>query len=181
MPEYDDTDRRDDDRYDDDRGRPGGGAERVQTPGTVLLVFGLFSLLLSLGSLVLYVTAADTVAKPYHDFLKDMMKNQPKQPGQPDPIPPYEEFKQQFVVQGMIGGAIGSVCSLIIIVGGLKMRSLSGYGLAMTGAILALIPCTNSCCIIGMPVGIWALIVLVNADVKAAFRARARRASGGTD
>jgi hypothetical protein len=182
MAEYDDTDRRDDDRYDDGRGddRLRRARDRVSTPGTLLLGFGALSLLLAVGSLALYAAAPDSVARPYHNFMKDLTKGAPKQPGQPDPVPPYEEFKQQMVVQGMIGSAVSAVCSLIITLGGMRMRSLSGYGLAMAGAILALIPCTNSCCFIGLPVGLWAVVVLANADVKAAFAA-ARRPTAGME
>jgi hypothetical protein len=39
----------------------------------------------------------------------------------------------------------------------------------VTGSILSIIPCTNSCCCIGTPLGIWALVVLLNSDVKLAF------------
>jgi hypothetical protein len=39
----------------------------------------------------------------------------------------------------------------------------------MTGAISALIPCEVYCWIPSLPFGIWALIVLNNAEVKAAF------------
>jgi hypothetical protein len=52
------------------------------------------------------------------------------------------------------------------------MVSLKSYGLAMTGSILAAIPCLSAmgCCGIGEAVGIWSLIVLMSADVKSAFR-----------
>lgn len=50
----------------------------------------------------------------------------------------------------------------------MKMKDLQGYGLAMTAAILSLIPCFSICCI-GIPFGIWALVVLLNDDVKKAF------------
>jgi ABC-type proline/glycine betaine transport system permease subunit len=55
------------------------------------------------------------------------------------------------------------------------MRQLKGRGLAIAGAILAMIPLfTCCCCVIGLPVGIWALVVLMNAEVKAAFDAGAQ-------
>lgn len=173
------------DRWDDDRdrGRPRGGdpavgREKVKGAGTALMVFGIFALLLSLVALGLYFGSPDTVAKPYHDMMKDLTKDVPKQPGQPEPVPPYDEFKQQMVLQGSIGSAIAAVCGLVITIGGMKMRNATGRGLAMTSSILAMIPCTSSCCLIGLPVGIWALVVLSNPDVKAAF---AENAIGGRD
>lgn len=38
----------------------------------------------------------------------------------------------------------------------------------MTSAILALLPC-SLVCIIGIPVGVWALVVLLNPEVREAF------------
>jgi hypothetical protein len=56
--------------------------------------------------------------------------------------------------------------------GGLKMKDLRAYPLALTAAIVALVPClgANVCCCIGMPVGAWALYVLTRPEVKGAFR-----------
>jgi len=53
--------------------------------------------------------------------------------------------------------------------GGLKMKKLENYGSVMTACILALLPCGNCCCI-GLPLGIWALVVLNRPEVKDAFR-----------
>jgi hypothetical protein len=65
--------------------------------------------------------------------------------------------------------------SALVLWSGLQMRQLKGRGLAIAGAILAMIPCfTGCCCVIGLPVGIWALVVLMNAEVKAAFDAGAQ-------
>ena len=49
------------------------------------------------------------------------------------------------------------------------MKSLTSYGGAMTGAILAVIPCFSPCCIVGIPIGIWALVVLNDPVVKKGF------------
>ena len=58
----------------------------------------------------------------------------------------------------------------IILVGAMKMRKLENYGLAMTGTIIALVPCLPPCCLLSIPFGIWALVVLMNPEVKSAFR-----------
>jgi hypothetical protein len=52
----------------------------------------------------------------------------------------------------------------------LKMKRLESHGLAVTASILAMLPCTSPCCIIGLPLGIWALVVLSKPEVKSAFR-----------
>ncbi len=68
----------------------------------------------------------------------------------------------------IVMGVFTLVGAALIFYGAMKMKDLQGYGLAMTAAILALIPCFSICCI-GIPFGIWALVVLLNQDVKNAF------------
>jgi hypothetical protein len=67
------------------------------------------------------------------------------------------------------GGLLGIGLSILVIYAGTRMKNLENYGLAMTGAIVAMIPCFP-CCLLGLPFGIWAIVVLVNPEVKAAFR-----------
>lgn len=50
-----------------------------------------------------------------------------------------------------------------------KMRRLESYGMVMTATILSMLPCTSSCCCVGLPVGIWILIVLSKPEVKGSF------------
>ncbi|MCP3138783.1 hypothetical protein [Pyxidicoccus xibeiensis] len=57
----------------------------------------------------------------------------------------------------------------LVFFGALKMKSLKSYGLAMTAGILSLIPCCGPCLCLGLPVGIWALVVLRKPEVRAAF------------
>jgi hypothetical protein len=64
---------------------------------------------------------------------------------------------------------ISIAASPIIIFGGIQMLRARRYSIALWAAILALIPLTSVCCIPGIPIGIWALIVLRNPDVRAAF------------
>jgi hypothetical protein len=74
-------------------------------------------------------------------------------------------------VVGLVFSAIGLLLGGIVIFGGMKMKALQNYGLAMAAAIISLLPCTSGyCCLLGMPIGIWALVVLMNDNVKAAFR-----------
>ncbi len=59
------------------------------------------------------------------------------------------------------------VLSSIILVAGLKMKRLQTYGLAIAGAILAILVCPGN--LIGLPIGIWALVVLSQRQVREAF------------
>lgn len=66
--------------------------------------------------------------------------------------------------------SIGIIMSIIVLMGAIKMKGLENYGFAMAASIIALIPCTSPCCFLGLPFGIWALVVLCDPVVKASFR-----------
>jgi hypothetical protein len=70
---------------------------------------------------------------------------------------------------GAVRGVLGALGSAFILFGALKMKKLEGYGLAITASIIALLPCLNPCCIVGLPIGIWALVVLNKPEVKGYF------------
>ncbi len=58
--------------------------------------------------------------------------------------------------------------SMTLIIGGWRMRQARSYGLSLIAAIMALLPCTFGW-ILGLPIGIWALVVLMDPAVKAGF------------
>ncbi len=70
---------------------------------------------------------------------------------------------------GVAAYLIELVLSALILLGGLRMLHLKNYGLCVAAAIIALVPCTSPCCCLGLPIGIWALVVLTKAEVKTAF------------
>ena len=71
---------------------------------------------------------------------------------------------------GMVSNIIGIVMSCVVLLGAIKMKKLESYGLAMAASIIAMIPCNFPCCFIGLPIGIWAVVVLSKPEVKSAFR-----------
>lgn len=76
------------------------------------------------------------------------------------------------MIQGGVGvlqSIIGIIIAIVIWMGASKMRQLRSHGFAITASILAMIPCISPCCIIGLPFGIWALVVLLKPEVKQAF------------
>lgn len=73
------------------------------------------------------------------------------------------------LASGVVGIVVSTAFSILILAGAAKMRSLTNYGLAMTACILAMLPC-GGCCILGLPFGIWGLVVLNRQEVKSAFR-----------
>ena len=71
---------------------------------------------------------------------------------------------------GVVSAAIGLLIAGLIIYASMEMKKLKQWGLAVAASILAMVPCISPCCIIGLPIGIWALVVLMKDEVKAAFR-----------
>jgi len=65
--------------------------------------------------------------------------------------------------------SITLLIGILMLFAGVKMRRLESYGLCMTASILAMIPCLSCCFLAGLPVGIWALVVLSKPEVKDFF------------
>jgi len=72
------------------------------------------------------------------------------------------------IITGVPGNVISIIAGIFIVIGATKMRKLESYGLAMTASILSILCCP---CCVGIGAGIWSLVVLSNAQVKAAFAA----------
>ena len=85
-----------------------------------------------------------------------------------------EQQQTLAMAQGLSGttaivvGLLVLIVAPVIIYGALQMMKLKSHGLAMASSILAMIPCI-SCCLIGLPIGIWSVIVLSKPEVKSAF------------
>ena len=71
---------------------------------------------------------------------------------------------------GIVMPLIGIAVSFLIIFGALKMKKLESYGLSMAAAIVAMIPCLSPCCVLGLPIGIWALVVIMKPEIKECFK-----------
>jgi predicted Zn finger-like uncharacterized protein len=61
------------------------------------------------------------------------------------------------------------ILGIVLLIGGLKMKKLQSFGLAMTASVLAMLP-IHCCCLLGLPFGIWGLIALNKPQVQNAFR-----------
>jgi hypothetical protein len=87
-------------------------------------------------------------------------------------LPADQAEKMGFMI-GTVGSYIVSLLSLllapVIIYGAVRMMQGKKPGLAKIAAILAIIPVTSCCFLIGIPMGIWSLVVLAKPEVKALF------------
>ncbi len=132
--------------------RHAAAAGAVAGPAIGLMCVGGLAVLLATVSLVLNLMGAALVAAP---------QAQAGGPGAPEAI--------GNAVGGVLGALFGICWGGILLSGGWQMLRLSSYAYAMTANIVAMVPCTL-CCILGLPFGIWGLVVLCRVDVKDAFR-----------
>lgn len=88
--------------------------------------------------------------------------------------PQMEAFMQKLIQMssgpfGYVNGLFCLAISVLILMGASRMQSLRSYEFAFTAAILAMVPCLTPCCLIGLPFGIWAVVVLGKSGVKSHF------------
>ncbi|GEM_PF-1026134 len=93
-----------------------------------------------------------------------------KLPELPEPFRDIVQITPAVVVASVPINFVRIMIAAVIIYGATRMRRLESYGLAMTASILSLVPCLNCGCCLGMPIGIWALVVLTRPEVRASFR-----------
>jgi hypothetical protein len=159
--EYDyEDDRRDDDRRDDgyddyertDRPRGGRGreraAERVGLPAIFLMIVGGLGMAMCGLNLIVELSGMNNGPNP---FLPQQNKNDPS-----------------VKVGQVIGFAVQVIWSAIVFLGGMQMKNLKSRGFVIFSCIWAFLPC-NMCCLLGIPFGIWALVVVCNDEVKRHF------------
>ena len=82
------------------------------------------------------------------------------------------------VVTGIIG-IIYAIVGLLTFVGAKRMMLLQSYGLAVAAGVLQLIPSPGS--LLGLPIGIWTLVVLTRHEVHAAFVKVAEKTSSAVN
>jgi hypothetical protein len=91
--------------------------------------------------------------------------------------PGHEEAKIAYGVGAVFGLLMIVLVFGLMIFGGYKMFRAESWGFALTGAILMVIPCVYCgmglvgffAMAVGVPVGIWAIVVLSLSDVRRAF------------
>src|SRR5262245_35764240 len=83
-------------------------------------------------------------------------------------------FKSEAERAGYYAGRIGALLCMIVSMvvaffiayAAIQMMQGKSYKSARTAAILLMIPFTSCCFVLGIPVGIWALMILNQPDVK---------------
>ena len=65
--------------------------------------------------------------------------------------------------------AVSLGMTILILIGAHQMRTRRSWGWAVGGTLVAMTPCLNLIFLLGLPLGVWILIVLFKPEVKAAF------------
>ena len=126
-------------------------AQMVAGPGIGLMVIGILGIVLGLGFAALLVVLGGLVAM------------QPAGPRGAAAGPVPAEFA------GNIASCLGSVCiGAVLTFGGIQMKNLRSKSWARAASIIAMVPCLT-CCLWGLPIGIWATVVLNKPEVAGAF------------
>ena len=85
--------------------------------------------------------------------------------------PPVNESQRMVImIAGVVGGIVGITLDTLVITGAWNLQKLKSFPLAMTGAIIACIPCCGPCLLLGIPFGIWALVLLNDARIRPHFQ-----------
>lgn len=133
---------------------PVNAREQVNVPAILLMVTGIVGILWALYH---FATRGSSQAA-----LEQALQQNPDA----EKARPIFEAAMKFSSAGSI---IAILTSALVIYAALQMRQLRNWPLAMAGAIIAMIPCFGPCCCIGLPVGIWALVVLNKPEIRAAY------------
>jgi hypothetical protein len=126
----------------------------LQPVAITMVVYNALSLLTSLGNVVGL------------GFVAKMMAEQAK--AQPEMKAVADIYAAPWMMYIVLGGA---VISVIALVGSIFMLTRKSYAMAMIGAIVTIISPGGCCCLVGMGVGIWSLVVLMKDEVQAEFKA----------
>jgi hypothetical protein len=113
--------------------------DKVSGPAVLLIVYGVLCLVAAPALLVFGVLAASQ--------------------NRPDPAA---------LVLGLLGALLCLAAGGLVLVGGIRMRALRNYGLAIASVIVIFVVGLLTCIPLAL-VGIWPLVVLLDPEVKASF------------
>ena len=144
---------------------PSGPPAAASGPGIFLIVIGILNLLCGLGGVGMALMFMAVPEETFEKALEQQPAERRKEMEQQGIGP--KQLRTIYVYGGGGTGVLGLISGPLIVLGGIQMCRGRGYGLAMLASILSLF---TGCCLLGQIAGIWALSVLMNPEVRAAFR-----------
>jgi hypothetical protein len=145
-------------------GKPSKAAalNKVKTPGILLMISGIISLLTN-------VVGGSMTAVLYLGMKEEIMKQLENDPNQDVPIESLDMIFNLYGYGGIVCAVLGLLVGAFVIFAAVRMMKLQGWGMALTAAILSLVPCFQGCCLLAIPAGIYAMVVLLDSSVKPTF------------
>jgi hypothetical protein len=61
------------------------------------------------------------------------------------------------------------MCNVVVLVGAVQMLQLRMRPLVLAACCIAIVPCCGPCLVLGIPFGVWGLVVLRDPEVRASF------------
>jgi hypothetical protein len=144
--------------------------QNASLPALLLILAGLLNLLGGLGIISVAIYYMGMTTEQFAGMTRNALTD-PFLKGVEVEGMTIDGLKDLSVRVYFIWGSAALVAGLGVLSGGMTMRSLNHYGLALTGAALAAVPCLSpvGCCGLGQIAGTWALVVLLRPEVRSAF------------
>ncbi|MCX7004273.1 MAG: hypothetical protein NTV22_13510 [bacterium] len=139
-------------------------AQRVRIPAIIQIVLWSASALSSVYSLISAMSGVNT-----EQIMATIRKATENNPDAAQMMQVTEQVIGIYGTYALPTAVVSVVVVLVGLIGSIRMLQMKTYGLAMVAAILTLIPCVGPCCCLGLPIGIWSLVVLSNAHVRQQF------------
>lgn len=135
---------------------PSNGNDELQAPAIfVLVVAGISILFVILGLLISVLGLGG-----------DMMNKMMEQADLPPALRGMQNAGASIV--NIVVNLVQLAAYGVAVFGALQMRNRKNWGLAVAASIIVMVPC-SCCCVIGLPAGIWSLVILMKPEIKAQF------------
>ena len=142
--------------------------DKVKVPAIFLIVVWSLSLLSHFVGLLMRIIGHGAQGQQMEVIMDGLRKANPDIERQ---LPFLRSLFDSMQAMGVVLTILAIVLCVVGLIAAIKMLQLRTFGLVMAGAILAVIPCnTTCCCLLGMPIGIWALVVVNSRTVRNQFR-----------
>lgn len=128
---------------------------KILAPGIALIVVGAIGLIASVFNVIFALVVEPQVDPNAPEFVRQM----------------------QAGAAGPMTAVIQAVCvfmNLFIIFGGVQMGRVSMWGVALGASIVAMVNFGTCCCVVGIPIGIWSIVILTQEDVRQLFKIRSQ-------
>jgi hypothetical protein len=131
----------------------------LRTPGILMVLYGVVSLLTILTSVIADLfrkgNPLDQLPPETPEFFRKILEMQAS-------IPPWAHWVQ---------ATLAVVVAGCLVQGGIQLMKGRSRAWAMTGAVLSIFPCFGGCCcLLGIPLGIWVLVLIQKPSIREVLR-----------